>query len=893
MKLKQPDIKGFNPLDTNNEKSKPTPMMQQYLEVKSRHEEYLLFYRMGDFYELFFEDAKIAASELGIALTKRGKLNNVDIPMCGVPAHSSQTYLSRLIASGHKVAVAEQLENKVDERNFSKYQKIFKRDVVKIITPGTILDESLLQSKSNNHLMSISFHKGDISVSWTDVSTGSIKLKKIKDSNLMNDLFESINRVEPEEIIVPKIFDKINVFESTLKKFKEKITHVPSNFFDLINNREKIKNFFQNQFLDSIKELNTTDIQSLGAILNYLELTQKENIPLINEIEIVDEKNNMQIDDFSVRSLEIFQTNFGDKKGSLLDSIDRTKTAVGGRLLKNFLKSPLVKKEKIIERHNLVSEFVDNNEVSSQIIKILSNQPDAERALLRISARTNNPRDLILIINFLKSSELIYLELEKIKNPLINSLFLHNDSKKKLVSLKEKLVKNIMEVPPVNINEGGIFKSGVDENLDVLRNIKHEKQKEILKMQASYCSLTNISNLKIKFNNIHGYFIEVTNKNSEILKTFKEKEFNLIQNTVNNSRFQTKELSEVSREIQNSQERSIELEKTLYKQITDLVKELNIEIITLSNKVALIDVITNFANLAYERNYSKPEICENQIIDIKNCRHPVVEESLKRDLQEFNPNNCEMDKNSFAWLMTGPNMAGKSTFLRQIAISVILNQIGSFIPADSAKIGIFDKIFTRIGASDNLTKGMSTFMTEMTETAKIINEATNKSLVILDELGRGTSTEDGLAISQSVLEYILTDIRCITLFATHFKQLCSLSEKYSCLKLKTLKIKQWNDEIIFLHKVIDGISQGSFGIHVASMAGINSKILNRSKKILEKLSVRGTQNLNVVDNDSEKNEIVSRQKNYSELSDIINKVNLDEVSPKEALDILYVIKKLL
>ena len=354
-----------------------------------------------------------------------------------------------------------------------------------------------------------------------------------------------------------------------------------------------------------------------------------------------------------------------------------------------------------------------------------------------------------------------------------------------------------MEVPPVNINEGGIFKSGVDENLDVLRNIKHEKQKEILKMQASYCSLTNISNLKIKFNNIHGYFIEVTNKNSEILKTFKEKEFNLIQNTVNNSRFQTKELSEVSREIQNSQERSIELEKTLYKQITDLVKELNIEIITLSNKVALIDVISNFANLAYERNYSKPEICENQIIDIKNCRHPVVEESLKRDLQEFNPNNCEMDKNSFAWLMTGPNMAGKSTFLRQIAISVILNQIGSFIPADSAKIGIFDKIFTRIGASDNLTKGMSTFMTEMTETAKIINEATNKSLVILDELGRGTSTEDGLAISQSVLEYILTDIRCITLFATHFKQLCSLSEKYSCLKLKTLKIKQWNDEIIF------------------------------------------------------------------------------------------------
>ncbi|MFL2660604.1 MAG: DNA mismatch repair protein MutS [Alphaproteobacteria bacterium] len=893
MKLKQPDIKGFNPLDTNNEKSKPTPMMQQYLEVKSRHEEYLLFYRMGDFYELFFEDAKIAASELGIALTKRGKLNDVDIPMCGVPAHSSQTYLSRLIASGHKVAVAEQLENRVDERNFSKYQKIFKRDVVKIITPGTILDESLLQSKSNNHLMSISFHKGDISVSWTDISTGSIKLKKIKDGNLMNDLFESINRVEPEEIIVPKIFDKINVFESTLKKFKEKITHVPSSFFDLINNREKIKNFFKNQFLDSIKELNTTDIQSLGAILNYLELTQKENIPLINEIEIVDEKNNMQIDDFSVRSLEIFCTNFGDKKGSLLDSIDHTKTAVGGRLLKNFLKSPLVKKEKIIERHNLVNEFVNNNEVTSQIINILSNQPDAERALLRISARTNNPRDLILIINFLKSSELIYLELEKIKNPLIKSLFLDNDSKKKLVFLKEKLEKNIMEVPPVNINEGGIFKSGIDENLDVLRNIKHEKQKEILKMQTSYCSLTNISNLKIKFNNIHGYFIEVTNKNSEILKTFKEKEFNLIQNTVNNSRFQTTELSEVSREIQNSQEKSIELEKRLYKQITEFVKELNIEIITLSNKIALIDVISNFANLAYKRNYSKPEICENQIIDIKNCRHPVVEESLKSDLQEFNPNNCEMDKNSFAWLMTGPNMAGKSTFLRQIAISVILNQIGSFIPADSAKIGIFDKIFTRIGASDNLSKGMSTFMTEMTETAKIINEATNKSLVILDELGRGTSTEDGLAISQSILEYILTDIRCITLFATHFKQLCSLSEKYSCLKLKTLKIKQWNDEIIFLHKVIDGISQGSFGIHVASMAGINSKILNRSKKILEKLSVRETQNFSVVDNDSEKNEIVSRQKNYSELSGIINKVNLDEVSPKEALDILYAIKKLL
>ena len=879
MKLKQPDIVGLK--NTETKKSKPTPMMAQYLEVKERHQEYLLFYRMGDFYELFFDDAKIASQVLGIALTKRGRINDADIPMCGVPFHAAQSYLSRLIKQGFKVAIAEQLDSSAEEM---KNQKIFKRDVVRIITPGTIIEESLLDSKNNNNLLSIFFVKGDLSLSWVDMTTGGIKVEKIDGQNYKQDLFESIHRIEPGEIILTEELKQSNLFSKLLKNFDKKISVVPEVYFDLINNTEKIKKYFgqKNKF---IIDARNSDIAAVGGLLNYIELTQKKNIPNISEIELIDKKNSMQVDMFSMRSLEIFSKNDGSKKGSLIDVIDYTKTATGARLLREFLKAPLLDKKQIEFRHNLIEVFLFNYDCLKKIDSFLSNLSDIERAISRVSAGIDNPRDLILIKQFIVFSEKIFDELMLLKNEIIEKLIPSSIIRKCINGIEDTISKKIIDTPPVNLNDGGVIKDGVDKRLDELRNIKKIKKVEILKLQESYALETEVNNLKIKFNNIHGYFIEVTKKNADKLNN--NEKFILVQNTINVSRYQTKDLRNISLEIENSESESnaleIEMYKKICKKITDETENLN----SVSKKIAFLDVISNFANLSEKRGYTRPKISKEIKIDIINGRHPVVEESLKKDGDDFTPNDCSMTSDKNIWIMTGPNMAGKSTFLRQTAVIILLNQIGCYVPADKSTLGIFDKIFTRIGASDDLSLGLSTFMTEMVETSRIINEASESSLVILDELGRGTSSEDGFAIAFSVLEYIATKIKCITLFATHYKDLCDMTKKYKQISNKTLKIKEWKDEIIFNYKVIDGISQGSFGIHVANLAGINKTITNRAKEVLKKnnkVSDTKILNDNLILEAKEDNK-------HHEISEFIKKLELDNLSPKESLDILYTLKK--
>lgn len=879
MKLKQPDIVGLK--NTETKKSKPTPMMAQYLEVKERHQEYLLFYRMGDFYELFFDDAKIASQVLGIALTKRGRINDADIPMCGVPFHAAQSYLSRLIKQGFKVAIAEQLDSSAEEM---KNQKIFKRDVVRIITPGTIIEESLLDSKNNNNLLSIFFVKGDLSLSWVDMTTGGIKVEKIDGQNYKQDLFESIHRIEPGEIILTEELKQSNLFSKLLKNFDKKISVVPEVYFDLKNNTEKIKKYFgqKNKF---IIDARNSDIAAVGGLLNYIELTQKKNIPNISEIELIDKKNSMQVDMFSMRSLEIFAKNDGSKKGSLIDVIDYTKTATGARLLREFLKAPLLDKKQIEFRHNLIEVFLFNYDCLKKIDSFLSNLSDIERAISRVSAGTDNPRDLILIKQFIVFSEKIFDELMLLKNEIIEKLIPSSIIRKCINGIEDTISKKIIDTPPVNLNDGGVIKDGVDKRLDELRNIKKIKKVEILKLQESYALETEVNNLKIKFNNIHGYFIEVTKKNADKLND--NEKFILVQNTINVSRYQTKDLRNISLEIENSESESNALEIEMYKEICKKIVNETENLNSVSKKIAFLDVISNFANLSEKRGYTRPKISKEIKIDIINGRHPVVEESLKKDGDDFTPNDCSMTSDKNIWIMTGPNMAGKSTFLRQTAVIILLNQIGCYVPADKSTLGIFDKIFTRIGASDDLSLGLSTFMTEMVETSRIINEASESSLVILDELGRGTSSEDGFAIAFSVLEYIATKIKCITLFATHYKDLCDMSKKYKQISNKTLKIKEWKDEIIFNYKVIDGISQGSFGIHVANLAGINKTITNRAKEVLKKnnkVSDTKILNDNLILDAKEDNK-------HHEISEFIKKLELDNLSPKESLDILYTLKK--
>ena len=879
MKLKQPDIVGLK--NTETKKSKPTPMMAQYLEVKERHQEYLLFYRMGDFYELFFDDAKIASQVLGIALTKRGRINDADIPMCGVPFHAAQSYLSRLIKQGFKVAIAEQLDSSAEEM---KNQKIFKRDVVRIITPGTIIEESLLDSKNNNNLLSIFFVKGDLSLSWVDMTTGGIKVEKIDGQNYKQDLFESIHRIEPGEIILTEELKQSNLFSKLLKNFDKKISVVPEVYFDLINNKEKIKKYFgqKNKF---IIDSRNSDIAAVGGLLNYIELTQKKNIPNISEIELIDKKNSMQVDMFSMRSLEIFVKNDGSKKGSLIDVIDYTKTATGARLLREFLKAPLLDKKQIEFRHNLIEVFLFNYDCLKKIDSFLSNLSDIERAISRVSAGIDNPRDLILIKQFIVFSEKIFDELMLLKNEIIEELIPSSIIRKCINGIEDTISKKIIDTPPVNLNDGGVIKDGVDKRLDELRNIKKIKKVEILKLQESYALETEVNNLKIKFNNIHGYFIEVTKKNADKLNN--NEKFILVQNTINVSRYQTKDLRNISLEIENSESESNALEIEMYKEICKKIVNETENLNSVSKKIAFLDVISNFANLSEKRGYTRPKISKEIKIDIINGRHPVVEESLKKDGDDFTPNDCSMTSDKNIWIMTGPNMAGKSTFLRQTAVIILLNQIGCYVPADKSTLGIFDKIFTRIGASDDLSLGLSTFMTEMVETSRIINEASESSLVILDELGRGTSSEDGFAIAFSVLEYIATKIKCITLFATHYKDLCDMTKKYKQISNKTLKIKEWKDEIIFNYKVIDGISQGSFGIHVANLAGINKTITNRAKEVLKKnnkVSDTKILNDNLILEAKEDNK-------HHEISEFIKKLELDNLSPKESLDILYTLKK--
>ena len=881
MKLKQPDIKGLKKLEKSF--SKPTPMMAQYLEVKERHQEYLLFYRMGDFYELFFDDAKIASQTLGIALTKRGRIDGEDIPMCGVPAHSSQTYLSRLIKQGLKVAIAEQLEPPKDEEKGN--QKIFKRDVVKIITPGTILDDSLLDSKNYNHLLSIYFAKGELCLSWIDMTTGNIKIEKISGKNFKQDLFESIHKIEPGEIILSENLKNSKTFSGFFKSIEKKISIIPETFFDLKNNSQKVEKYLGAKKIDFVLESKNIEISSAGALINYLELTQKQNLPKIRGIEFVKKKASMQIDIFSQRSLEIFSKNDGSKKGSLIDVIDGTKTASGGRLLREFLKSPLIEKKEIENRHKIVELFLYNFDSLKRILNFLSNLPDIERVLARISAKTNNPRDLILCKQFIHFAEKVFGELFPFRNQVVENLIPSKKQKERLLSIKKIIDNNILDAPPVSINEGGVIKDGVNRRLDELRNIKKIKKKELLKLQEKYAKLTNVSNLKIKFNNIHGYFIEVTKRNSENLNN--NAEFIIVQNTINVSRYQTKALREISLEIENSESESIILEVSLYKKICENIDLESENLSDISRKISFLDVLCNFANLSEKRNYIKPKILNHIHIDIKNGRHPVVEESLRNDANNFTPNDCMMSSEENIWIMTGPNMAGKSTFLRQTAVIILLNQIGCYVPADSANLGIFDKIFTRIGASDDLSLGLSTFMTEMIETSRIVNEATSSSLVILDELGRGTSSEDGFAIAYSVLEYIAVKIKCMTLFATHYKELCDMTKKYKQISNKTLKIKKWNDEVIFYYKIINGISQGSFGIHVANLAGVNKTIISRAEKVL-KNNAKVT--INEIPSDDLEFKKVDNEK-HIEIYEAIKKLKLDDLSPKESLDILYTLKK--
>ena len=871
-----------------------TPMMAQYLEIKSQYPDALLFYRMGDFYELFFDDAITAAKVLDIALTKRGKHNDNDIPMCGVPHHSSENYLLTLIKSGHKVAVCEQLESPAEAKKRG-YKSVVKRDVVRLVTPGTLTEDSLLKARSHNFLAAYSIVRGERSLAWVDISTG---LMSVLSLNKVEDFVAELFRLTPSEVLIidNTDYDIIDAIEES----GATATLRGKSAFDSTSGEERLKSLFAVASLEAFGSFGRAQVSALGSIAEYLDATQKGKLPLLRPPVIELKENSMRIDSATRRNLELTRSiNTGSRQGSLLGTIDRTVTAAGGRLLERRISAPSMDMDVINERHDALKFLRDNFDLSEPVMALLKSIPDLERALSRVSLERAGPRDLANISKGL------------IQGKEIASLFKNHELPAELKLALEKLTghdeisstleKAIVPEPPLLVRDGGFVTEQFNSELDETRELKRDGTKIIAEMQRDFIELTGIQSLKIKFNNVLGYFIETTAKNAEKLQNSTIAD-NFIhrQTTANQMRFTTLSLSDTETKIINANSKALEIEKQIFTELSALIIQNFEKISAAAEALAVIDITNSLATLARDEEWCRPKIDSSKAFAIQGGRHVVVESSLKNNGNSFIPNDCELSGGSI-WLVTGPNMAGKSTFLRQNALIAILAQMGCFVPATSAHIGIVSQLFSRVGASDDLARGRSTFMVEMVETAAILNQADDRALVILDEVGRGTATYDGLAIAWSTLEYLHEVNKSRSLFATHYHEMTVLADKLTRVINATVSVKEWNNEVIFLHEVRQGAADRSYGLQVAKLAGLPTEVLERAKVILNELEARDaekstegkllTKDLPLFSQSLTQKPVT--QVNYnSELSNKIRSIYPDEISPNEALQILYDLKEI-
>jgi DNA mismatch repair protein MutS len=869
-------------------------MMAQYLEIKSQYPDALLFYRMGDFYELFFDDAIKAAKVLDIALTKRGKHNDTDIPMCGVPHHSSENYLLTLIKSGHKVAVCEQLESPAEAKKRG-YKSVVKRDVVRLVTPGTLTEDSLLKARSHNFLAAYSIVRGEHSLAWVDISTG---LMSVLSLNKVEDFVAELFRLTPSEVLIidNTDYDIIDAIEES----GATATLRGKSAFDSISGEERLKSLFAVASLEAFGSFGRAQVSALGSIAEYLDATQKGKLPILRPPVIELKENSMRIDSATRRNLELTRSiNTGSRQGSLLGTIDRTVTAAGGRLLERRISAPSMDMDVINERHNALKFLRDNFDLSEPVMALLKSIPDLERALSRVSLERAGPRDLANISKGL------------IQGKEIASLFKNHELPAELKLALEKLTghdeisstleKAIVPEPPLLVRDGGFVTEQFNSELDETRELKRDGTKIIAEMQRDFIELTGIQSLKIKFNNVLGYFIETTAKNAEKLQNSTIAD-NFIhrQTTANQMRFTTLSLSDTETKIINANAKALEIEKQIFNELSALIIQNFEKISAAAEALAVIDITNSLATLARDEEWCRPKIDSSKAFAIQGGRHVVVESSLKNNGNSFIPNDCELSEGSI-WLVTGPNMAGKSTFLRQNALIAILAQMGCFVPATSAHIGIVSQLFSRVGASDDLARGRSTFMVEMVETAAILNQADDRALVILDEVGRGTATYDGLAIAWSTLEYLHEVNKSRSLFATHYHEMTVLADRLTRVINATVSVKEWNNEVIFLHEVRQGAADRSYGLQVAKLAGLPIEVLERAKVILNELEARdakkGTEGKLLAKDlplfsQSMTQKPVTQINYNSELSNKIRSIYPDEISPNEALQILYDLKEI-
>ncbi|WP_159807901.1 DNA mismatch repair protein MutS [Litoreibacter roseus] len=870
-------------------------MMAQFLEIKAQYKDALLFYRMGDFYEMFFEDAVAAAEALDIALTKRGKHQGEDIPMCGVPVHAAENYLLTLIRKGFRVAVCEQLESPAEAKKRG-YKSVVKRDVVRLVTPGTLTEETLLEARKHNYLVAYSNIRDDGALAWVDISTGELHVTPCPQVKISPELA----RLAPREVLVSD--NNLNALEGIAAEVGASVTALAPGSFDSASASARLTKFFSVKSTDAFGQFSRPEISALGALLDYLELTQKGQLPSIRPPVREDHRSIMQIDPATRRNLEITQTIQGERKGSLLSVIDRTMTAGGARLLFKRLSAPLVTVDPLHQRLACVTYFVDQPYAIEPVRDTLRKIPDIDRALSRLSVERGGPRDLAAIRDGLdhasRMSDLFpSTETPEILTNALASTVGHDD----IVShLSEALVAE----PPLLARDGGFVSAGYDPDLDEARKLRDDGRKVIAELQATYSGDTGISALKIKHNNVLGYFIETpAGHASKMMSEPLSTQFIHRQTTANAVRFTTNDLSELETKILNAGERALSIEARVFAELQQRVVEAANQIGAVADALAEIDLYAAFADLAIEKNWCKPSVDTSRIFDVVDGRHPVVEAALQAENSgPFVANSCDLTarENSAAiWLLTGPNMAGKSTFLRQNALIALLAQIGSYVPATSAHIGLVSQLFSRVGASDDLARGRSTFMVEMVETAAILNQADERAMVILDEIGRGTATYDGLSIAWATLEHLHSANSCRALFATHYHELTALSESLPGVENATVTVKDWENEIIFLHEVRKGASDRSYGVQVAKLAGLPASVVDRARVVLDQLEAGeregGGRSKELLDDLPLFSTAPAPQVTAaasSQVEDRLEDVIPDDLSPREALQLVYELKAL-
>ena len=871
-----------------------TPMMTQYLAIKEAHPDCLLFYRMGDFYELFFDDAVAASAALDITLTQRGKHDGADIPMCGVPVHAAETYLSRLIRKGFRVAVCEQTEAPSEAKKRGA-KSVVARDVVRIVTPGTITEDALLDGTRNNFLAALTDVQGALALAWLDMSTGSFSVQPIDPAGVA----AALARIDPGEVLVPeRLLQNTDLFDA-FRDWKDDLVPLPSVRFDSDAARRRLEGFYGVAALDGFGAFGRAEVAACGGLMDYVELTQKGRLPRLDTPRRVANGAVVEIDAATRRNLEFTRTLAGERRGSLLSVIDRTVTGAGARLLAARLAAPLTGPDSIGERHDAVAFFHDAADCRERLRQAFAACPDIERALSRLSLGRGGPRDLAAVRDGLFVAADIRDLLGEMEGPATDQDVLPTDIATNRNDLGhqgeliDRLNRALATDLPLLARDGGFIAPGYAPELDELITLRDDSRKLIAGLQSDYAGKTDVSSLKIRHNKVLGYFIEVTPTNADKIPTEPEGDFIHRQTLASAVRFTTVELGELEGRIGRAADKALALELELFADLVEEVTSRDREIALAAQALAALDVAASLAELARIHRYVRPIVDDSLVFDIKGGRHPVVEAALQVDeAASFVPNDCDMAPGNRLWLLTGPNMAGKSTFLRQNALIVLLAQCGSFVPADSAHIGVVDRLFSRVGAADDLARGRSTFMVEMVETAAILNQAGPRSLIILDEIGRGTATFDGLSIAWATLEHIHEVNRCRALFATHYHELTSLAARHEALKCYSMRVKEWQGDVVFLHEVAPGAADRSYGIHVGRLAGLPSAVIDRAEEVLAALET------------GEQSSAVSRladdlplfqttrsarpaKAGPSPVEEALADVDPDAMTPRDALEFLY------